>query len=259
MAYPRRRCSKRPVWGHRLAGLPDAEVSAAEPGAGGRRWFPDIQPPTLDGPAGVGGHPRADLIDHQPRPQGHDLGIDRDRLPGARPARGRDALARVAAYLEDAKLHPASAGRIRRRQRLRRPGRARRGSRGWGCVTAGRQEDPTHDSTEQRRGRYPHAASGSSADRHVVRLQRVRALTVLLASTRCKPRPLPVKAKLGVLLAWVDHGRTLVAGQSGRPPVTIVVRCSPPSCGPNVAQSPARLMLRSVPDGGRGSALRRTL
>ena len=112
--------------GRRLGCLPDAKLPAAEPRAGGHRWLPDIQPPSLDRPAGAGGHPRADRVDHQPRPQGHDSGIDRDGLPGAGPARSRDPLAGMAAHLEDAKLDPASAGRARRRQLLRGLGRARR-------------------------------------------------------------------------------------------------------------------------------------
>jgi hypothetical protein len=151
--------------------LPDAQLPAAKPGAGGRRWLPDIQPSTPDAPAGVGGHPRADPFDHQPRPQRHHLGIDRDGLPGAGPARGRDALARVAGHLEAAKQGPASTGHTGRRRRLHRPGRGRRG-RGRGGVTAGRQEHPTRDRDQQRRGRRRQAASVSSTDRHVIVLSR---------------------------------------------------------------------------------------
>src|SRR5215207_11251168 len=104
------RCWPSTPWRRRLARLPDAELPAAEPRAGGHRWLPDIQPPPLDRPPGVGGHPRADLIDHQPRPQGHHRGIDRDRLPRAGPARGRHPLARMTAHLEDAKRNPMGAG-----------------------------------------------------------------------------------------------------------------------------------------------------
>src|ERR671925_859733 len=42
-----------------LARLPDPQLPAAKPRAGGRRWLPDIQPPTPDAPAGVAGHPQA--------------------------------------------------------------------------------------------------------------------------------------------------------------------------------------------------------
>jgi hypothetical protein len=160
--------------GHRLGCLPDAQLPTTEPRAGGHRWLPNIQPPTLDGSAGVGGHPRADLVDHQPRPQGHHPGIDRDGLPGAGPARGRDPLARMAAHLEDAKLNPAGAFRARRRARGGRPGRIWRRGRGWVRGTAGHQEHSTSDRAEQRNGWRPQAASVSSADRHVMALlQRV--------------------------------------------------------------------------------------
>ena len=152
---------------HRLGGLPDPQLPATEPRAGGHRWLPDIQPPTPDGPAGVGSHPRAELVDHQPRPQRHHPGIDRDGLPGAGPARGRDPLARMAAHLENAKLGPTGAGRGRRRGRGSRPGcswrRGRRRIRG----IAGHQEDFSSDSAEYSHGWHPQAASVSSADRHV--------------------------------------------------------------------------------------------
>jgi hypothetical protein len=154
--------------GSRLAHLPDAQLPAAKPRAGSRRWLPDIQPPTPDTPAGVGGQARAHLVDHQPRPQGHHPGIDRDGLPGARSARGRDPLARVAAHLEAAKQDCTSTGCAGRRTRGGRPGGARRRGRERVCVAAGRQEDPTGDSAEQRRGQRPQAASVSSADHRPV-------------------------------------------------------------------------------------------
>jgi hypothetical protein len=170
-----------------LARLPDAELPASEPRAGGHRWLPDIQPPTLDRPAGVGGYPRADLIDHQPCPQGHHLWIDRDRLPGAGPARGRDPLARMAAHLKDAKLDPASAGRARQGHRRCGPGRARRRGRGGVRGAAGRQEDPAGDRAQQRNARRSQTASVTSADRHGIVM--CAALRVWLAPTRFKPAP----------------------------------------------------------------------
>jgi hypothetical protein len=152
--------------GRRLGCLPDAKLPAAKPRAGGRRWLPDVQPPTLDGSPRVGGHPRADLVDHQPRVQGHYLWIDRDRLPRAEPARGRDPLARMAGHLEDAELYPSSAGGARRRQFLPGPGRAQWWGRGRVPSTAGGQEDPSSDCAEQGNPRCPHAAAVASADRH---------------------------------------------------------------------------------------------
>jgi hypothetical protein len=142
------------------ARLPHAELPAPKPRAGGRRRLPDVQPPTRDAPAGVGGHPRADLLDHQARAQGHDPGIDRDRLPGAVRARGRDALARLAGHLEDAKQGPASGGPAGRRSRVDRAGGACR-SRGWAGGPAGRQPGPTRERAEQRNGRRRQAASAS--------------------------------------------------------------------------------------------------
>jgi hypothetical protein len=152
----------------RLGCLPDAELPATELPAGGHRWLPDIQPPTPDGPAGVGGHPSADLIDHQPRPQRHHPGIDRDGLPRARRAGGRDPPARMAAHLEDAKLGPAGAGCARRRARGGRPGRTWWRGRGRVRGTAGHHEDSTSDRPEQRNGCRPPAASVASTDRHVL-------------------------------------------------------------------------------------------
>jgi hypothetical protein len=157
--------SQRAPW-RRLGCLPDAKLPAAKPRAGGRRWLPDVQPPTLDGSSRVGRHPRADLIDHQPPPQRHHLWIDRDRLPRAGPARGRDPLARMAGHLEDAELYPSSAGGARRRQVLPGPGRARWCGRGRVPATTGGQEDPTSDSTEQCNPRCLHAAAVASADQH---------------------------------------------------------------------------------------------
>jgi hypothetical protein len=176
--------------GRRLARFPDTQLPPAKPRAGGRRWLPDIQSPTPDAPPGVGGHTRADLVDHQPRPQGHHPGIDRDGLPGAGPARGRNPLARMAAHLEDAKLGPTGARRTRRRGRGGRPGCPRRRGRGRVRGSAGRQEDSTRDRSEQRNRWRPQAGSVSSADRHVlVLLQRVTAPTDLRAKTKCKPWP----------------------------------------------------------------------
>jgi hypothetical protein len=179
-----------------LGCLPDAQLPATEPRAGGHRWLPDIQPPTLDGPAGVSGHPRADLIDHQPRPQGHHPGIDRDGLPRGGPARGRNPLAGMAAHLKDAKLGPTGAGRARRRPRGSRPGctwrRGRRRIRG----TAGDQEDCSRDGVEYSNGWRPQAASVSSRGWHVMVLgQRWAALTVLQAEAKCKPWPLPCESE----------------------------------------------------------------
>jgi hypothetical protein len=153
--------------GRRLARFPDTQLPAAKPRAGGRRRLPDIQSPTPDAPPGVGGHTRADLVDHQPRPHRHHPGIDRDGLPGARPTRGRDPLARMAGHLKAAKQGPASSGRAGRRHRLHRPGRGRRQGGGRVGVAAGRQEHPTGDRAEQRHGRRQQATSVSSTDRHV--------------------------------------------------------------------------------------------
>jgi hypothetical protein len=144
----------------------------AKLGAGGHRWLPDVQPPALDGSPGVGGHTSADLVDYQPRPQGHDPGIDRDDLPRAGPARGRDPLAGMAGHLIAAQQGPASSGRAGRGTRWDRPCRGRRRGGGWAGVAAGHQEQPSGDRTYQRRGRRPEAASVASADRHVIVLSR---------------------------------------------------------------------------------------
>jgi len=191
--------------------LPDAELSAAELRAGGRQWFPDIQPPPLDGPAGVGGHrgPTSSITSRIPN--GTTLGstetVSRELgLPEAvtplpewqLTSKTPSSTPRAPVVLVGAN---SCAGRVV-------PGVEAGG--GFAALQAARRT-PTSNRAEQRNPWRSQAASVVHADRHVIvlllRASGAESLAVLdYAQTGCRsPR---VMSDLAVSRSYVDRRRT---------------------------------------------------
>jgi hypothetical protein len=113
---PARRSSRWP----QLARLPDTQLPAAKPRTCPRGRLPDIQPPTPNASAGVGGTrvPTPSITSRVPNgtTRGSTETVSREvGLPKAGP------LARVAGHLEAAKQGPASSGRAGRPTQGGRP------------------------------------------------------------------------------------------------------------------------------------------